>query len=182
MASGPSRDNREVGAPSGPAGPETGATGGFWNGFVRYAGGKRFAIWAKVRVLAAEPRVIAAAELKPGRPIETAQLRLETREGFPGRGAFVDGADEIVGRALRRGVPAGTAIRKSWLEAPRDVLRGDTVRVVAQAGAARIETEAVAQSSGSAGETILLENAATKRRFRGRVEGKGRVSAGKGDL
>src|SRR5207302_7997136 len=41
--------------------------GGYWNGFVTYAGSRRFVLWAKVKVLASAPRVIAVESLQPGR-------------------------------------------------------------------------------------------------------------------
>ena len=156
------------------------AAGGFWSGTIRYAGGRRFAVWAQVRVTAAEPRVVAATELQPGRAIEAAQLRLETREVFPDGGTFASSLEEVAGRIPRRSVAAGTALRRQWLEAPRDVLRGDTVRVEAKVGAARIEGEGVAEASGSAGALIPVVNPVSRRRFLARVEGKGKVTVRKG--
>ncbi len=156
--------------------------GGFWRGCVRYGGGKRFAIWARVRVRAEEPRVIAAEELKAGLRIEARQLKVDVREVFPAAPGFAASAEEVAGRIPRRGIEKGTSIRTAWLDPPRDVRRGEVVRVVSVAGAARIEAEAVAQASGSAGDVIPLENPVSKRRFRGRVEGKGRVSANEGGL
>ena len=48
-----------------------GATdGALWTGSVRYAGNRRFLIWARVRVTAGVRRVVAMADLKPGQPIE----------------------------------------------------------------------------------------------------------------
>ena len=76
---------------------------------------------------------------------------------------------------------AGEAIRAVWLEAPKLVVRGDTVQVQVQRGGARLELEGRAEASGSAGETIPVLNPLTHRRFRARVEGKGRVSVEEGN-
>jgi flagella basal body P-ring formation protein FlgA len=56
------------------------------------------------------------------------------------------------------------------------VLRGETVRVEVNDGGARLTLEARAESSGSRGEMVLISNPVSSRRFRARVEGKGRVS------
>ncbi len=153
--------------------------GEFWTGSVRYAGGRRFAVWAKVRVRVVELRVVARVDLKPGRSIEPGALKLETREAFPvPQGLLAASVEEVLGRMPLRAIAAGTEIARPWLESPRDVRRGDVVRVVSRSGAARIEAEGVAQGSGSAGEIIPVLNPRSKKRFPARVEGRGAVSVG----
>src|SRR6185369_2398982 len=87
--------------------------GGYWNGYVSYAGKQRFAIWARVQVRVTALRVTAAQPLSPGVPVDAAQLRVETREEIPTPG-FATAADEIVGRVPRRSIAAGTALRPEW--------------------------------------------------------------------
>ncbi len=156
--------------------------GGFWSGAVRYAGNRRFTVWAKVKVLVQAPRVIATADLKAAQPADGSRLRFEMRQDFPAPGAFVASIEEAAGRVLRRPVAAGTALRWLWLDDWKDVARGDTVRVEVWSGGVRLELEAVAEASGSAGATIPVRNPESKKRFQARVEGRGRVSVGKGNL
>lgn len=170
-------------APRGPlefplAGLRQGPSGGYWNGFVTYGSNHRFTVWAKVKVLVTAPRVVAAVELKPGHPIDEAQLRLETREVSPVADAFAINVEDVAGRVPRRSIPAGTAIRQLWLEAAKDIIFGDTVKVEVTNGGAHLEFEAQAQASGSVGQTIPVLNPISKKRFPARVEGKGRVSVG----
>ena len=173
-------------APRGPlefpvSGLHQGPAGGYWYGFVAYGSNHRFVVWAKVKVLVAVSRVVAAAELKAGRPIDAAQVRLEMREDIPSADSYAGTVEEVAGRVARRTIPAGVALRLPWLEAPRDVLYGDTVLVEVTSGGAHLEFEARAQASGSAGQTIPVLNPVSKKRFAARVEGKGRVSV-KGTL
>jgi len=154
---------------------------GFWAGAVRYAGNRRFLIWAKVKVLALEPRVIAAVDLKPARRVQASDLRLETRREFPATG-FVASIEEAAGRVLRRPVSAGTPLVSQWLDVRKVVARGDTVKVEVWNGGAHLELEAEAEASGSIGETIPVRNPTSKQRFPARVEGQGRVSVGQGNL
>jgi flagella basal body P-ring formation protein FlgA len=155
--------------------------GAIWRGWVLYGGGRRFAVWAKVKAQAAAPRVIATEKLKAGAPVSGAALRVEMCDAFAAQAGFAASIEEVEGRVLRRPVAAGEALRLGWLDPPRDVLRGDAVQVEVAVGNARIETEAVAESSGVAGERILVRNPASNKRFMARVEGKGRVSVGKGN-
>ncbi|HXB69088.1 MAG TPA: flagellar basal body P-ring formation chaperone FlgA [Candidatus Acidoferrales bacterium] len=168
-------------APEGPfefplSGLRQGITGGYWNGFVRYGSNHRFAVWAKVKVLVTAARVVAAVELKPGRPIDNAQLRLETREEAPGADAYALTIEDVAGRVPRRTIAAGAAIRLPWTEAAKDVLSGDTVSVEVTNGGAHLEFEAQAQASGSAGQIIPVLNPVSNKRFPARVQGKGKVS------
>jgi flagella basal body P-ring formation protein FlgA len=150
-----------------------------WNGFIRYAGNRRFFIWARVKVRVSAAFVVAAEDIAAGRPVTTAQLRVETRDEFPASGTVVSVAG-VEGKVLRRAVAAGTVLRSEWLDAIKDVTRGETVKVEVHSGNARLEFEAQAEASGVAGQTVPVVNPVSKKRFKARVEGKGRVSVGTG--
>ncbi len=149
-----------------------------WSGFVRYAGNRRFPVWARVKVAIPSTRVIAVAALQPGRAIETTDIRVEEWEAPLGAEGYASGAEMVAGYAVRRTVRPGEAIRKEWLEPPNVIARGDAVRVEARAGAARLELEGRAEAAGARGQIIPVSNPDSKRRFLARVEDKGRVSVG----
>ncbi len=155
--------------------------GGYWNGYVRYAGTRRFVVWARVKVQVAAARVTAAQDLKPGLPLNAAQLRVETREEVPAAG-FVSTVEEAAGKVSRRAIAAGVALRVEWLEPAKAVLRGETVQVEVVRGGARLKLEGVAEASGAIGETIAIQNPVSKQRFQARIEAKGRVVVTKGSL
>jgi flagella basal body P-ring formation protein FlgA len=161
-------------------GLRTGPVVDLWNGAVRYAVGRRFVIWAKVKVVAPAQRVIAVESLKSGQVIGAAQLRMETRESFPAAGVFAASIKEAAGHLLRHPVAAGEAIQKQWLQNPLDVSRGDTVHVEVRSGSAVLQFEGQAETGGSAGQNISVLNPSSKKRFLARVEGKGKVTVGKG--
>jgi flagella basal body P-ring formation protein FlgA len=147
-----------------------------WNGVVLYGGKRRFAIWAMVSVQVTVPRVLAVADLRPGQPIAAAQLVGEPREEFPSAAPFAQTVDQVAGCWPRFLIRAGSPIRTDQLEQIREVMRGETVHVEVHNGAARLELDAVAEASGSAGEFVPILNPSSRKRFRARVEGKGRVS------
>lgn len=146
-----------------------------WTGSILYAGNRRFSIWARVKILQTVSRVVAVSELKPGQPVETAQLRVDTREAFPQLNVFARRVEDAAGKCPRVAIRAGSEIRTALLEPRKEVLRGDTVRVVVESGGAQLELEGVAETSGAAGQTVLVRNPLSQKQFRAVVEAKNRV-------
>jgi len=154
----------------------TSAAGELWTGNVRYAASRRLAVWARVKVLVKVDRVVAMADLPPGKPIAPGEVRVVTREEFPVPEAFALAAEEVIGRLPRLLIRAGSPIRTAQLDSPKEVVRGDRVVVEVHDGLARLKLEAQAEGSGAAGQTILVRNPASGKCFRARVEAKGLVS------
>jgi len=151
------------------------ATPVIWRGRVLYSGHKEFAVWAKVKVAATMTRVIAVESLTPGKAIEKGQIRLETYDDFP---LHVDAArdlNEVIGRTPRRLVRANLPVMRADLAEPFQVQRGEQVDVTVISGAAQVQLEAVAQTSGRQGDMITLTNPQSGKQFRARVEGKDRA-------
>jgi len=149
---------------------------GLWNGFVRYAATRKFAIWARVKVFLPVTRVRANRDLLPGKPIEAARLTVETREEFPSDGPFAERLADVAGRWPRVPVRAGSAVRLDQLAVPKDVMRGEKVRVEVRNRNTRLFFDGIAQASGCIGESVLVLNGDSHKVFRARVEDKGRVA------
>src|SRR6185369_18041394 len=75
-----------------------------WRGNVVYGDNRKFAIWAKVEITAACPRLVATIDLKPGASIEADQLREESASCFPGTGKAPLSIDAVAGRTLVRSI------------------------------------------------------------------------------
>ena len=78
-----------------------------WRGYVQYGSPRRFSVWARVRISATMPRVIAVEPLAAGKPVTEAQVRLETHADFPLRNDAARSLEEVIGRVPRRPVRAG---------------------------------------------------------------------------
>ena len=156
-------------------------SGGYWNGYVSYAGKQRFAIWARVQVRVTALRLTAAQPLSPGVPVDAAQLRVETREEIPAPG-FAAAVDEIVGRVPRRSIAAGTALRPEWFDAAKAVVRGESVQVEVTQGATHLKLEGIAEGTGGVGDTIQVQNPTSHQRFPARIAARGKVVVAKGTL
>jgi flagella basal body P-ring formation protein FlgA len=173
-------DYSRINAPDGvlefpPGGLRESGDAAIWPGYVRYAGTRRFLVWAKVRIHVRIRRLVAAEDLPAGLAVSASQVRVEERLGFPDRTPYASETGEADGRILSRPVKAGQPILRAWLTPAKDVERGDTVRVEVRSGSARLEVECRAESSGSTGERISVRNPASQKQFRARVTGKGKA-------
>jgi flagella basal body P-ring formation protein FlgA len=146
-----------------------------WRGYIRFGGGRRFSIWAKVKVTGPMQRVVAVEDLKARQPIQANQVKLEEYSGFPRTDGHADTLDRVVGRCPRRAIPSGASIHPAALDEPPAVSRGDLVDLEVRSGATHLDYVARAESSGRAGQTVSLRNAESKKIFPARVEGKGKA-------
>ncbi|HSW50059.1 MAG TPA: flagellar basal body P-ring formation chaperone FlgA [Bryobacteraceae bacterium] len=146
-----------------------------WKGYVEYAARRRYPVWARVRIAVETARVLARVDLAAGSVVEAGQLKLESSEGFPPGDRSARSIEQVAGRVLRRPVRAGAEVPLGSLAEPREVERGDPVRVEAASGLATVEITGRAESSGSRGDTVVVRNLASGRSFRARVKGKGSV-------
>ncbi len=146
-----------------------------WRGRVRYDGSRSVPVWARVKILVPCMRVVAAENLAAGRPIGSAQARLEPGERFPFSEAPLDSLEQVLGKAPRRSLRVGTVLFAGLLAAPREVERGEEVAVEVLSGAAQLRFRGRAESAGRAGDVIVVKNPASGRRFAARVEGERRV-------
>jgi flagella basal body P-ring formation protein FlgA len=147
-----------------------------WTGAIHYAPNRDFTIWAKVTVTTHAARVIASIDLAPGKPIEAAQVQLEMRDEFPATLPLAETLEETVGRYPRATIRAGAEIRRDSLEAAKDVRQGDIVEVDVLSGSAHLKFEARAEASGVIGETIAVSNPTSTKRFKAKIDAKGKVS------
>lgn len=148
------------------------SSGAIWRGYVLYGGKQRFPIWARVRITIAEKRIVAATALHFGDALQPEQLRVEAYTGALPREEPVTELSDVIGMIARRDIPVGTPICGSMLETPREIQRGDTVSVIAQAGTATVEAQGVAEQDGRRGDVITLRNPRSGKTFRGKVEKK----------
>jgi flagella basal body P-ring formation protein FlgA len=146
-----------------------------WRGYVHYARNHRYSVWARVRVSVTSKRVLAAQQIAPGEPLQDYQVRLETYDDFPLRNDIARNLQEVVGRIPRRTIREGLPVLRTDLAEPFQVQRGELVAVTAIAGAAQLGLDAIAEGSGRQGDVISLKNPVSGKKFRARIEGKGKA-------
>jgi flagella basal body P-ring formation protein FlgA len=147
-----------------------------WTGWIAYAENRRFQVWARVRITESVARVVARADLQPGRPVTASQVIAATRQEFPAQEPYAQTLAEVIGRWPRRSIPAGAAVRTDQLTEPKVVATGDTVEVEAHNGGAFLKLEGTAESAGAVGEIVTVRNPSSHQLIRARVVGPGKAT------
>jgi flagella basal body P-ring formation protein FlgA len=147
-----------------------------WGGYVRVGENGKFPVWARARITATMTRIVATVNIAAGKPIQKDQIRLEACEDSPLDQVSARTLDEVVGYAATTYLKNGLAIRKTQLEHPADVSRGDLVKVEVFAGSAHLVTEGRAETAGLKGASILIRNPVSGKDYWAQVTGKGQVT------
>jgi len=129
----------------------------------------RWSLYVPVRLHAWVHAVVAATNLAPGTVLAATDLSLGRVDMFATAGAVVTTPAEAEGKVLRTGVPAGVAILAPLLDLPIVVHRGQKVVLTLEDNAMTIRTTAVALEDGHSGQSIMVENAISKKAVRATV-------------
>lgn len=146
-----------------------------WKGYVLYAGSRRFATWARVRVRVQESHLKASGPIHVGDRLAPAQWQSESYIGPLLRERILSDSSQVNGLVARRDLPAGAPLLAGFFEAPHAVERGDTVAVLASQGGAHIEAQGLALSAGRCGDVIGVRNPRSNRTYKARIAAAGRV-------
>lgn len=149
---------------------------GMWRGHVTYDDSRTVAIWARVRVTVERTWIEAAQPIAAGTLIDSSELVVKSGPRFPFETLPIASVDLIAARKAVRSIRAGEPIFAPMLMLPRDIERGDTVRVSVSSGGALLEFDGVAQAPARIGESVLIKNPESNRYFQARVQDKGKVS------
>lgn len=87
----------------------------------------------------------------------------EKKAGYPGK------LDEIVGKALKRDVAAGTILAYSMLEAPLVIQKGEIVNIIAENQRLVVRTRGKAMETGRVGDSIRVKNTLSEKEIFGKV-------------
>ena len=148
---------------------------GLWRGRALYGQDHSMPVWVKTRITVERTWVEASESLPPGKPIEASQLIVKSGPRFPFDTALLESVDAIIGRRPARTLSPGTPIVAAMLTIAHDVERGDLVAVEVTVGGAILDFEASAESSGRAGDSILIKNPDNGHSFLAKIQDKGHV-------
>lgn len=146
-----------------------------WRGSVLYNGGRKFGIWASVKLRVHGVRLVATGDLAAGKPVQAGQVRLEPCDVYPVMSGPAPSLESVIGYVLRNPVSAGAVITPAMVDAPKEVERGDLVHVEVHSGATLLKLDGKAESAGRHGEPIKVHTLVNGKSFSARVSGKDHV-------
>ena len=146
-----------------------------WPGKLVYDDRHSVNVWAKVRISVDHEVFLAKDTIPRGGVIGAEQITATRVPEFPLPVSPILSSSGIVGKVARRTIAPGQRISPEVLNDPGDVLRGETVHVKVVDGSATVTLDAIAQSSGSKGENILVYNPSSGRSFHALIDGRSRA-------
>ncbi|WP_234730557.1 flagellar basal body P-ring formation chaperone FlgA [Acidocella facilis] len=131
-------------------------------------------LYVTVTVAQSEEVVVAARPIAAGTTLGAADLvrRALPVQAFAGRQIFTD-PTEIEGDSAVMSIAAGMVITQDVLQTPLLVKAGQTVSVHVYSGGVELALDATADQPGHLGDTILLTNPKSGRRFSAEVTAQG---------
>lgn len=134
----------------------------------------RWTLYVEVTVEQSEAVVVAARPLTAGQIINPGDIMLRRLpvQNFAGRQVFTN-PEEVEGADLMMSLTAGSIITQNVVQAPLIVKAGQMVTVHVYSGNVILSIDAVANQNGRIGDTILLTNPSTGRRFTAQVTAQG---------
>ena len=142
---------------------------------VRCADTPGWQLYVPVRVRREADVVVLAKPVRGDEPIGPEHLAVQRRELGAGTGPVVTDPAAVVGKRLRRAMPAGAMLAADDVGGEDALRRGDPVTLVSRAGGMEVRMGGRAMGVGKVGSTISVENTASRRIIRGRVVGPGLV-------
>lgn len=115
--------------------------------------------------------VVTQRSLRPGDVVDETAIATERLLVYDEGGDFLTAAEEACGKVVRQTIPARQPLRRSALEEPALIRRGQQVKLLVQMDGAVIEASAVAQQDGKAGARIRVQVVDTRKTLTATVIG-----------
>ena len=131
-------------------------------------------LYVTVTVAQSEAVVVTTLPLTAGQAITPADLAVKPMpvQDFAGRQIFTDPA-QIEGASAVMSMPAGMVVTQNAVQTPLVVQSGQIVTVHVYSGGVMLAVDATADQPGHIGDTILLTNQGSGRRFTAQVTATG---------
>jgi flagella basal body P-ring formation protein FlgA len=141
-----------------------------------HCGAPDWTLYVTVTIAASTPVVVAARPIAAGQAFGPGDLTIRDEPDAldAGRAVYHD-PDQLTGATAVMNLPAGTIISGDDIDEPVAVVAGQLVAVAVHAGGVDLSVNAIADQTGRIGDTILLTNPSSGRRFTAQVTAAGVV-------
>ncbi len=115
------------------------------------------------------PIVLTKVSLKRGQIISRNDVYIERQWKSKVSANIYNSEDDVIGKKATRNIRAGQPLKKSLLEIPEDISRGDKVTILAESKTLKITIPGIARENGKKGEIIKVKNIDSKKIIYARV-------------
>jgi flagella basal body P-ring formation protein FlgA len=131
-----------------------------------HCGAPSWTLYVTVTIDAHVAVVVAARPITAGQTLESGDLALrdEPTSLYAGRSVFYHPEDAVGGTAVMS-LPLGTILTESNVQQPIVVQAGQSITVTAESGGVEVSITGTAEESGRIGDTIIVANPSSGRRF-----------------
>lgn len=136
-------------------------------------GSRQWTIYVPVNVDIFTQVAVSARNLHRGETVAPGDFVFKRTNTSNIAQSYLDTPEQLLGKELRRALRSGSVIKKQDLKEPTMISKGETVVIIARAGALEVKSEATALSNGLLGQQIKVQNQKSKRIVDARVTGRG---------
>jgi flagella basal body P-ring formation protein FlgA len=131
-----------------------------------HCGAPSWTLYVTVTIDAHMAVVVAARPISAGQTLQSGDLVLQDEPVslYAGRSVFYHPEDAVGGMAVMS-LPLGAILTSSTVQQPVVVQSGQTIMVTAQSGGVDISITGTAEESGRVGDTIIVTNPSSGKRF-----------------
>lgn len=135
--------------------------------------GARWSIYVPVNIDIYADVAVSARSLHRGDIVQAGDYVFKRTNTSMIAQGYLDNPAQVVGMEIRRSVRTGSVIKKHDLKRPNLIVKGETVMIIASAGALEVKSEAKALNNGTFGQQIKVQNLKSRRIVEARVTGPG---------
>ena len=161
----------------------TGACGTFrWRGSMQLAGGGSLPLTAEVRLMMDETAPVALRNLAVGTKIGPHDFILSEKRIF-WHPKTTSPVGILVGQIVCKLVKSGDVISAQSVRMAREVEIGESIELQVHSGNLLLVTQAIAETGGRTGSTVIVSNPNNKKKFAAKVIGQAKAeTASQGDM
>lgn len=145
---------------------------------VRCPGSRPWTVYQSANVRLYRPVLVASRYLSKGTVLSAADLKAERRDLSALVGGYETAPDNLLGKQLRRALPAGTAVSPQAVKTLPLIRQGETVTLRIRQGGMEVRSSGVALSDAESGQRLKVRNEASRRVVEGTATASREVEVG----
>ncbi len=142
---------------------------------IRCAAPTSWHVFVPVRVVGFSTAVVAAHSIVMGTVLGPADVRVEEHEMAELPAGFIDAPSVVVGLSAARPIAAGAVITNQELNAPKAIVRGQSVTLVADVGGMSVRMAGRALGDGYVNQRVRVQNLSSGKVVEGIARGQDTV-------